>query len=141
VIVVRPMPANVQATALLGLARSLMLACRILVVPLPLRSASASRPRILYTQAEQGDYSTMRHAWLPDGSAVAVSSDDGIVRVIDLAGTIVAQVPAHGAAAPVDPVLAAALSGRWLWFAVAPPRQRSAAAGQARGRRRQLGHS
>ena len=47
------------------------------------------------------------HAWLPDGSAVAVSSDDGVVRVVDLDGKVRASIPAHGAAAPVDSETAA----------------------------------
>ena len=38
---------------------------------------------------------------------MVVSSDDGIVRVVDLDGKVRAAIPAHGAAAPVDPETAA----------------------------------
>lgn len=41
-------------------------------------------------------FSSPRMAWFPDGSAVAVTSDDGIVRIVDLHGRVRALIPAHG---------------------------------------------
>jgi hypothetical protein len=35
-------------------------------------------------------------AWFPSGSAVAVTSDDGFVSIVDLAGKVRARIPAHG---------------------------------------------
>lgn len=86
---------------------------RIILAPLPLRSCAELTT--LYTFAEQSDFSSPRHAWLPDGSAVAVTSDDGIVRIVDLNGTLRTSIRAHGAAAPVDPtseLVGQALKGR-----------------------------
>lgn len=56
----------------------------------------------LYTSAEQSSYSNPRHAWLEDGSGVALSSDDGIVRIVDLNGKVKSSFGAHGLAAPPE---------------------------------------
>lgn len=58
-----------------------------------------ARRETLYTSAEQSEFSNPRHAWLPDGTAAIVSSDDGIVRLVDLNGKVRTSIPAHGIAA------------------------------------------
>ncbi|CAD6568239.1 MAG: hypothetical protein CYPHOPRED_002442 [Cyphobasidiales sp. Tagirdzhanova-0007] len=72
---------------------------RILI--LPFHSTKRIR-ETLYTSAEQSAYSNPRHAWLDDGSGVAVSSDDGIIRIVDLNGKVKASISAHGVAAPPE---------------------------------------
>lgn len=69
---------------------------RILVVPFH----SSERLLTLFTSSEQSIYSNPRHSWLSSGAAVAVSSDDGIVRIVDLRGKVRAAIHCHGAAAP-----------------------------------------
>ena len=71
------------------------------IIVLPFHSSKRLR-ETLYTNAEQSVYSNPRHAWLQDGSGVAVSSDDGIVRLVDLNGKVKASLPAHGVAAPPE---------------------------------------
>ncbi|KAL8280816.1 hypothetical protein RQP46_006820 [Phenoliferia psychrophenolica] len=71
---------------------------RILLYPFH----SSQRLLTLFTTAEQGEYSTPRHAWLPDGSAALVNSEDGILRVVDLQGKVRQRIPAHGVAGPVE---------------------------------------
>ena len=72
---------------------------------------SATRLATLFTGAEQGDFTTPRHAFLPSsssssggtgaGAAAIVSADDGLVRVVDVAsGRVLARIGAHGAASP-----------------------------------------
>lgn len=60
---------------------------------------TGSRRETLYTNAEQSEFSNPRHAWLPDGTGAVVSSDDGIVRLVDLHGKVKVSIPAHGVAA------------------------------------------
>lgn len=71
----------------------------------------------LYTGAEQSAYSNPRHAWLDDGSGVVVSSEDGIIRIVDLNGKVKVSMGAHGIAAPQDqepvPVVGEALRARY----------------------------
>ncbi|GAA6062307.1 hypothetical protein JCM10212_006859 [Sporobolomyces blumeae] len=91
---------------------------------------SSTRLRTLHTFASQSDYFGPRHVWVPSlektgrnardrrrgvsprdddddahgrgqgGEAVVVNSEDGIVRVVDLQGTIRLEKGAHGMAAP-----------------------------------------
>ncbi|KAM0748285.1 WD40 repeat-like protein [Meredithblackwellia eburnea MCA 4105] len=56
----------------------------------------------LFTTAEQSEFFTPRHAWTPDGTAVLVNSEDGVVRVVDLQGKVRARIGAHGAAGPLE---------------------------------------
>jgi hypothetical protein len=65
---------------------------------LPFHSTKRLR-ETLYTNAEQSIFSNPRHAWLADGSGVAVSSDDGILRIVDLDGRTKCSIPSHGVAA------------------------------------------
>jgi WD40 repeat protein len=57
---------------------------RVLLLPF----LSSERKRTLFTSSEQSPYSCPRHAWLDDGSAVVLTSDDGFVRIIDLRGKV-----------------------------------------------------
>ncbi|GAA5833879.1 hypothetical protein JCM9279_001649 [Rhodotorula babjevae] len=61
---------------------------------------SSTRLVTLHTTAAQSDYFSPRHRWLPDGSAVVVNSEDGVVRVVDLRGNVRVHEGAHGSAAP-----------------------------------------
>ncbi|BGP40411.1 hypothetical protein JCM10450v2_004394 [Rhodotorula kratochvilovae] len=63
---------------------------------------SPTRLLTLHTTASQSDYFNPRHAWLPDGSAAVVNSEDGIVRIVDLHGRVVLSAGAHGSAAPPE---------------------------------------
>lgn len=70
---------------------------------------SAQRLASLYTAAEQSEFCTPRHAWLPAGDGVVVTSEDGVLRTVDLQGKVRSRVGVHGAASPaeegeVDPV-------------------------------------
>lgn len=71
----------------------------------------------LYTGAEQSAFSNPRHAWLEDGSGVVVSSDDGIVRIVDLNGKVKSSYGAHGLAGPaeeeVTPIVSEVLRARY----------------------------
>ncbi|KAL7010068.1 hypothetical protein EMMF5_000087 [Cystobasidiomycetes sp. EMM_F5] len=69
------------------------------IIVLPFHSNERLR-ETLYTSSEQSDFSNPRHSWLPDGTGVAVSSDDGIVRIVDLNGKVKASYGAHGVAVP-----------------------------------------
>ncbi|GAA6047451.1 hypothetical protein JCM3770_001311 [Rhodotorula araucariae] len=71
---------------------------RILLYPFH----SPTRLLTLHTTASQSDYFNPRHAWLPDGSAAVVNSEDGIVRIVDLRGRVCLAAGAHGSAAPPD---------------------------------------
>ncbi|GJN90773.1 hypothetical protein Rhopal_003787-T1 [Rhodotorula paludigena] len=71
---------------------------RILLYPFH----SSTRLLTLHTTASQSDYFAPRHAWLPSGSAVAVNSEDGALRLVDLRGRVRLLAGAHGAAAPPD---------------------------------------
>jgi WD40 repeat protein len=70
---------------------------RILLYPF----RSAQRLSTLFTTAEQSDFGTPRHSWLPDGTAVVVTSEDGVLRIIDLQGKVRMRIGAHGAASPI----------------------------------------
>ncbi|KAL7413766.1 WD40-repeat-containing domain protein [Mrakia frigida] len=54
------------------------------------------RKLTLWTGASCDEFSSPRMAWFPDGSAVAVTSDDGAVRVVDLQGRVRSTIAAHG---------------------------------------------
>lgn len=71
------------------------------IIILPFHSEERLR-QTSYTSAEQSEFSNPRHAWLPGGAGVAVSSDDGILRVVDLEGKIRSRISAHGLAASQD---------------------------------------
>lgn len=71
---------------------------RILLYPFH----SALRLSTLHTTAAQSDFSTPRHCWTPDGSAILVNSEDGILRLVDLRDSVRARIGAHGIAAPVE---------------------------------------
>lgn len=71
------------------------------IILLPFHSNERLRHPI-YTSAEQSAFSNPRHAWLDDGSGVAVSSDDGIVRIVDLNGKVKSSYGAHGLAGPSE---------------------------------------
>lgn len=45
---------------------------------------SGDRLSTLYTSASHSAFSAPRHAWFPDGSAVALNGDDGLVTVVSL---------------------------------------------------------
>jgi WD40 repeat protein len=58
---------------------------------------SHERLATLFTSASQSEYSTPRHAWFPDGSAIAVASDDGLIWVVEPStGRTIQCVRAHG---------------------------------------------
>lgn len=63
---------------------------------------SAQRISTLFTTIEQGDYSTPRHCWLKDGTGVLLSSEDGMIRCIDMQGRIVLKLGAHGGVSPLE---------------------------------------
>lgn len=54
-----------------------------------LLSRSLTRGSWVFFRAACDQFSSPRMAWFPDGSAVAVTSDDGVVRVVDLQGRYV----------------------------------------------------
>ena len=73
---------------------------RILLLPLPLQSSS---PLItLYTNAEQSEFSNPRHVWFSNGSAVVVTGDEGLLRIVDINGKVLKIIPAHGVAGPTE---------------------------------------
>lgn len=57
---------------------------QIFVVPY----LSNARVATLYTTASHSEYSTPRHAWFPDGSAVALNSDEGFVVIVSALNVI-----------------------------------------------------
>jgi WD40 repeat protein len=60
---------------------------------------SAERLATLYTSASHSEYSTPRHAWFSDGSAIAINSDDGLLWAVSpLDGRTIQCVRAHGIA-------------------------------------------
>ncbi|GAA5943755.1 hypothetical protein JCM3775_000943 [Rhodotorula graminis] len=63
---------------------------------------SSTRLATIHTTAAQSDYFSPRHAWLPDGSAAVVNSEDGVVRVVDVRGNVRVFQGAHGSAAPLE---------------------------------------
>ncbi|KAK4696783.1 hypothetical protein P7C70_g8317, partial [Phenoliferia sp. Uapishka_3] len=65
------------------------------------RNTSLTEPS-LYSLAEQSEFTTPRHRWLPDGSSVLVNSEDGILRVVDLKGKVQARIGAHGIAGQME---------------------------------------
>ncbi|SCZ90303.1 BZ3501_MvSof-1269-A2-R1_Chr9g10532 [Microbotryum saponariae] len=67
---------------------------RILLYPFH----SPHRLATLHTQAIQTDYFQPKHAWLPSGNAVVVTSEDGILRIVGIGGRLIKEVAAHGAA-------------------------------------------
>lgn len=75
-----------------GYASSSSSLSRILVLPL----LSSLRSTTLWTGVESTGFATIRHDWLPDGSAAWVTSEEGCVRLIDTKGKIRAKVTAHG---------------------------------------------
>lgn len=77
---------------------------RILILPL----LSSLRSTTLWTGVESSGFATIRHEWLPDGSAAWITSEEGIARLIDTQGKIRAKVSAHGAAAEADEMRRAA---------------------------------
>ncbi|GAA96991.1 uncharacterized protein L969DRAFT_235362 [Mixia osmundae IAM 14324] len=70
---------------------------RIILVP----PHSSERVRTIYTSAEQSEWSVPRHHWLSRGTLVALTSDDGIVRLVDMKGRVISSYNAHGPLAPV----------------------------------------
>lgn len=71
---------------------------RILLYPFH----SPTRLATLFTTASQSEFTTPRHSWLPDGSAVVVNSEDGVLRVVDLKGRVLKKIGVHGIAAPLE---------------------------------------
>jgi WD40 repeat protein len=71
---------------------------RIILLPFH----SDRRLSTLFTTASQGEFTTPRHAWLPDGSGLVCNSEDGVLRILDLQGKVRGRIGAHGAAAPVE---------------------------------------
>ncbi|KAI5475485.1 WD40 repeat containing protein [Pseudohyphozyma bogoriensis] len=71
---------------------------RILLYPFH----SSTRLTTLFTTASQSEFTTPRHQWLQDGTAVVVNSEDGVLRVVDLKGKVRARIGAHGIAAPLE---------------------------------------
>ncbi|GAA6001598.1 hypothetical protein JCM10207_006744 [Rhodosporidiobolus poonsookiae] len=63
---------------------------------------SPTRLLTVHTTASQSDYFNPRHAWLPSGAAAVVNSEDGLVRIVDLAGRVRVCQGAHGPAAPLE---------------------------------------
>lgn len=63
---------------------------------------SAQRLATIHTTASQSEFTTARHCWTPDGGAVLVNSDDGVLRLVDVHENVLARVGAHGQAAPFD---------------------------------------
>lgn len=68
---------------------------RILLMPL----LSSQRTATLWTGIASSGYSSNRHAWLPDGSAAWLTSEEGVLRLIDTQGKIRSTVHAHGTTA------------------------------------------
>lgn len=82
---------------------------RILIMPL----LSSLRSTTLWTGVESSGFATIRHDWLPDGSAAWLTSEEGFARLVDTKGKIRAKVSAHGAAADeVDEIRRAATWSR-----------------------------
>ncbi|UZJ52553.1 hypothetical protein CBS101457_001873 [Exobasidium rhododendri] len=75
-----------------GYAASSSALSRILIMPL----LSSLRSTTLWTGVESSGFATIRHEWLPDGSAAWVTSEEGYARLIDTKGKIRAKVLAHG---------------------------------------------
>ncbi|ORY87476.1 WD40-repeat-containing domain protein [Leucosporidium creatinivorum] len=71
---------------------------RILLYPFH----SNLRLSTLHTSAAQSDFFTPRHSWLPDGTAILVNSEDGVLRLVDLRDSVRARIGAHGVAAPTE---------------------------------------
>ncbi|GAA5828733.1 hypothetical protein JCM11251_005855 [Rhodosporidiobolus azoricus] len=65
---------------------------------------SSTRLLTLHTTAQQSEYFAPRQTWLPSGAGVAVNSEDGIVRLVDLQGRVRLAKGAHGPAAPLEVV-------------------------------------
>jgi hypothetical protein len=77
---------------------------RILILPL----LSSLRSTTLWTGVESSGFATIRHEWLPDGSAAWITSEEGFARLVDTQGKIRAKVSAHGSAAEADDMRRAA---------------------------------
>ncbi|KAH8925028.1 WD40 repeat-like protein [Atractiella rhizophila] len=71
------------------------------LILVPLTSPTPNLFRTLYTTSVQSEFSNPRHAWLST-SLVAVGSDDGSVRILDIDGNVKTSIPAHGAALVVS---------------------------------------
>lgn len=71
---------------------------RILLYPFH----SDQRLTTLYTCAEQSEWCTPRMAFFPNGEGVCVTSEDGVLRVIDMSGRLLASIGVHGAASPPE---------------------------------------
>lgn len=65
---------------------------RLLLFPL----FSPHRRATLWTEAPSSAFSNPRHAWTPDGSAVWVTGEDGILRLVSLQGDVLARTKCHG---------------------------------------------
>lgn len=71
---------------------------RILIMPL----LSSDRTTTIWTGVASSGFAANRHVWLKDGSAVWLTSEDGILRLVDTHGKTRATVYAHGIAASND---------------------------------------
>lgn len=83
---------------------------RILLLPV----LSSSRTATLWTGVASSGFATNRHAWLKDGTGAWLTGEDGLLRLVDMAGKVRACIPAHGAAAEAHQraTLGTLLSGR-----------------------------
>ncbi|PWN35480.1 WD40 repeat-like protein [Meira miltonrushii] len=68
---------------------------RIIIMPL----LSSERTTTIWTGVASSGFAANRHVWLKDGSAVWLTSEDGILRLVDTHGKTRATVYAHGIAA------------------------------------------
>ncbi|PWN90526.1 WD40 repeat-like protein [Acaromyces ingoldii] len=68
---------------------------RILLLPV----LSSKRTATLWTGVASSGFATNRHAWLKDGTGAWLTGEDGLLRLVDMAGKVRACIPAHGAAA------------------------------------------
>lgn len=68
---------------------------RIIIMPL----LSSERTSTIWTGVASSGFAANRHVWLKDGSAVWLTSEDGILRLVDTHGKTRATVYAHGIAA------------------------------------------
>lgn len=71
---------------------------RIIIMPL----LSSDRTTTIWTGVASSGFAANRHVWLKDGSAVWLTSEDGLLRLVDTHGKTRAIVYAHGIAASTD---------------------------------------
>ena len=71
---------------------------RIIIMPL----LCSARTTTIWTGVASSGFAANRHVWLKDGSAVWLTSEDGILRLVDTHGKTRATVYAHGIAASTE---------------------------------------